>query len=433
MSYPGAGRPQHGHHQTVAGYGQGNYGPPPPQQQWGGPPGGYNPGYAMPDPNAQYQSYPGGGPGGYGGYNSGPPPPQQQAQMPAPMHYAAPSQAPPSGQGFGPAQYQSAEFQPHFQPPPNQQHLYSDCSGRRKALLIGINYTGTSAALRGWHVIAVCYRLYQTDSLSGQPKRQRYQYKREDMVMLLDLPNLGPMEQPTRANITRAMQWLVSDARPSDSLFFHYSGHGGQAKDVDGDEEDGYDETILPVDYKTAGQMVDDEIHHYLVRPLPQGVRLTAIFDSCHSGSALDLPYIYSTKGVIKTPNKAADLGQGALGAFTSYARGDMGGLFKAVTGAGKKLMSGDKAYEKTKREKSSLADVISFSGSKDSQTSADAQIGGQATGAMSHAFVASLTKYPQQSYLQLLNTIRDEISQYSQKPQLSSSHEMDLNLLFVM
>ena len=32
------------------------------------------------------------------------------------------------------------------------------------------------------------------------------------------------------------------------------SGHGGQTKDLDGDEEDGMDETILPVDYKTAGK-----------------------------------------------------------------------------------------------------------------------------------------------------------------------------------
>ncbi|KAK4050585.1 Ca(2+)-dependent cysteine protease [Microbotryomycetes sp. JL221] len=406
MSYPGAGRP-HGHHQTVGGGYNQAYGgapPPPQQQQWGGPPppqqqGGYysGGGYNMPDPNSNYQSY---GPPPTQqqqtyqqpsfGYNQQAPPPTQQSMMPAPMHYAQPGQQQPSGQGIGPTQYQ--QFAPHFQPPSNQQHLYSNCSGR-----------------------------------------QRYQYKREDMVLLLDLPNLGPMEQPTRANITRAMQWLVADARPNDSLFFHYSGHGGQAKDLDGDEADGYDETILPVDYNTAGQMIDDEIHHYLVRPLQQGVRLTTIFDSCHSGSALDLPYIYSTKGVIKTPNAFADAGTGALGALTSYARGDMGGLFKAVTGAGKKILNGDKAYEKTKKEKSSNADVISFSGCKDSQTSADAQINNSASGAMSHAFIASLTKYPQQSYLQLLNTIRDEIAQYSQKPQLSSSHEMDLGLLFVM
>ncbi len=34
----------------------------------------------------------------------------------------------------------------------------------------------------------------------------------------------NPMSQPTTQNILRAMLWLVKDARPNDSLFFHYSG-----------------------------------------------------------------------------------------------------------------------------------------------------------------------------------------------------------------
>jgi hypothetical protein len=36
------------------------------------------------------------------------------------------------------------------------------------------------------------------------------------------------------------------------------------------------------------------------VQPLPDGCRLTAIFDSCHSGTVMDLPYVYSTEGKIK-------------------------------------------------------------------------------------------------------------------------------------
>lgn len=36
----------------------------------------------------------------------------------------------------------------------------------------------------------------------------------------------------------------------------------------------------------------------------------------------------------------------------------------------------------------------------KDEQTSADAVEGGEATGAMSHAFVAALTQNPNQTYL---------------------------------
>lgn len=52
-----------------------------------------------------------------------------------------------------------------------------------------------------------------------------------------------------------------------------------------------YDETVLPTDYKSAGQMVDDELNAMLVRPLQPGVVLHALIDACHSGTAMDLPY----------------------------------------------------------------------------------------------------------------------------------------------
>lgn len=56
----------------------------------------------------------------------------------------------------------------------------------------------------------------------------------------------------------------------------------------------------------------------------------------------------------------------------------------------------------------------------------ADATIASQATGAMSWAFITALKKNPQQSYVQLLNSIRDELqTRYTQKPQLSCSHPL--------
>merc|ERR1712020_719073 len=88
--------------------------------------------------------------------------------------------------------------------------------------------------------------------------------------------------------------------QPNDSMFFHYSGHGSQTYDSDGDEVDGNDETICPVDYNSAGQIVDDEMNAILVQQLPRGARLTAIFDSCHSATALDLPYVYNCYGNMK-------------------------------------------------------------------------------------------------------------------------------------
>lgn len=148
------------------------------------------------------------------------------------------------------------------------------------------------------------------------------------------------------------------------------AGHGGQTKDLDGDEEDGYDEVIYPVDFRQVGHITDDEMHRILVKPLQPGTRLTAIFDSCHSGTALDLPYIYSTQGILKEPNLAKEAGQGLLGVIASYSQGDIGGMIKKGMGFFKKATNGEEAHNRTIATKTSPADVIMLSGSKDDQTS---------------------------------------------------------------
>ena len=76
------------------------------------------------------------------------------------------------------------------------------------------------------------------------------------------------------------------------SISLFYSGHGSQVPDGDGDELDGYDESLCPVDYQTRGKILDVEINATIVRPLPHGVKLHAIIDTCSSGTMLDLPFI---------------------------------------------------------------------------------------------------------------------------------------------
>lgn len=112
-----------------------------------------------------------------------------------------------------------------------------------------------------------------------------------------------------------------------------------------------------------SGQITDDIMHDIMVRPLPPGCRLTAVFDSCHSGTALDLPYIYSTQGVLKEQNMFKDAGTGLLSAGLAYASGNLGGAMSSVMGLGKKFMNNKNVTELNRATKSSPADVIMFSG----------------------------------------------------------------------
>lgn len=321
-----------------------------------------------------------------------------------------------------------------FKPPPSQgqswgvegysNYQYSQCTGRKKALIIGINYIGQKAQLKGCINDAHNVR----DFLKNM-----YGYREEDMVILTD-DQRDPRAVPTKANMIRACQWLVKDAQPHDSLFLHYSGHGGQTPDLNGDEESGFDEVIYPVDFQTAGHIVDDDLHELLVKPLPPGARLTSLMDCCHSATVLDLPYVYSTKGVLKEPNLLKDTGKNALSAFMSYQQGDLGGVMNSVSSGIDRLVRGNKGSEAAKKKKTSPADVVMFSGCKDDQTSADSFEDGQATGALSHAFIQVMKNNKNQSYLSLLNNIRDVLaSKYTQKPQLSCSHPLDCNLQFII
>ncbi|KAF9191612.1 Ca(2+)-dependent cysteine protease [Haplosporangium sp. Z 767] len=405
------------------------------QQQQGygyAPPSGYPPpaqGYSNPyqpqyPPAAGYSAYPGQNPypppsgpppeqAPYG-YASMPPPAQAAPMYPIPQHMMTPTDVPPPPEGWAVRQT------PHRLPPAD--FKLSNCQGRKRALFIGINYFGQQGELRG------C--INDVKNIKNFII-QNFGFREEDTISLTD-DQEDPSRIPTHANILAAMQWLVRDAQPNDSFFFHYSGHGGQKSDQDSDEDDSCDETIYPVDHSEAGVIVDDTMHEIMVQPLPAGCRLTAIMDCCHSGSALDLPYIYSTTGNLKEPNMLADVGTGVLSAGLAYMKGDMGEVFRGLGGLGKKLLA---SKNRDRESKSSPADCIMFSGCKDTQTSADAhEQGFGMTGAMTFSFITALTANPQQSYLQLLNSIRDILrAKYEQKPQLSSSHPVDLNLVFTM
>jgi len=304
-------------------------------------------------------------------------------------------------------------------------------TGRRKALFIGINYYGQNGELRG--CINDVHNI--KNFLSAN-------YRIDEVLVLTDDQKSNPEKMPTRKNILAAFRWLRNGAKSGDSLIFHYSGHGGSVKDTDGDEEDGMDETLIPVDYQQAGHIVDDEVHDVLVRGLPKGVRLTAIMDCCHSESMLDLPYIYTVNGDLQIIETSKNEGICTIvGAGTRFLLdGNKKRAIQSITQGLKQLKSntsGDgnsAAREKAIKTRSTEADVIQFSGCRDSQTSADAFISGTATGAMSYDLITSLKKNKTQNYTHLLKEMRQLLDgKYTQIPCMSAGRKLVLDDSFAI
>ncbi|KAJ6469243.1 caspase domain-containing protein [Mycena sanguinolenta] len=259
---------------------------------------------------------------------------------------------------------------------------YSTCKGRQRALCIGINYRGQSPELLG----AV------NDAKTMMSFLLRYRgYVARDIVLLTD-DSINPRAQPTRANLLDAMRWLVNDARPHDSFCFYYSGLGGQTRKTDGQKNDGHNEAIYPLDCKSGGEIVDDDMHRIMVKPLPAGCRLTAIFDSRNCTPILDLPYVYSHRDRLQKVN------------------------------------------ERICAQKASSADVISWATSKDRGAQKEMIVEGATMGVMTHAFLKTIQANPHQSYKELLqNLLKILHPTHSQKPRLACSHPINTSLLFLV
>jgi hypothetical protein len=147
-------------------------------------------------------------------------------------------------------------------------------SGRKKALLIGINYLGTVNELNG--CINDINRIQTRISNNGF----------SEINILTD----NTVIKPTKDNILNAFTNLLVNSQAGDMLFFVYSGHGSYKRDTNNDEKTGYDQMIIPID---LNPIIDDNLKSIIQQKLKEGVSLFALFDSCFSGSVLDLRYQY--------------------------------------------------------------------------------------------------------------------------------------------
>lgn len=157
---------------------------------------------------------------------------------------------------------------------------------RQRALLIGVTYKNSKHKLKGTIIDVKGFRGLLMDTFTFP----------EEGIRVLTEEEPEPDFVPTKKNIQNSFKWLVEDCMAGDSLVFYFSGHGVRQFDFDSDESDGFDETICPVDFVEVGTITDDEIKSAIVRPLKKGVTLNAVVDACHSGTVLDLPYVYNRK-----------------------------------------------------------------------------------------------------------------------------------------
>ena len=102
----------------------------------------------------------------------------------------------------------------------------------------------------------------------------------------------------TAKRIRKELQTLVASCRKGDIVFLHFSCHGQPFEDMNGDEEEGWDESIIPYDaqkiykkryYEGGNHITDDELGTYFrqIRKAigPSGF-ISVVIDACHSGGS---------------------------------------------------------------------------------------------------------------------------------------------------
>ena len=195
--------------------------------------------------------------------------------------------------------------------------------------------------------------------------------------------------QTTIYAFTSNLRKKIEALLPGDTMLVHYSGHGTYVRDRSGDEEDGYDEALFLYD----GALIDDDINEIL-QGIPDGAIVVVMLDSCFSGTA--------TRSVKKGKNRFV--------------------ITEGVPAPGK---------VKSKLAKSGDMKWITFSGSGENQTSADAYINGSYNGAFTYFAMKYLE--PGITYDQWHRIVKIALADagFSQIPQIEGPAVLRNSLVF--
>lgn len=234
----------------------------------------------------------------------------------------------------------------------------------KRALLIGINkYQIAGADLRGC-VNDVTDLSAALVEFGG--------FKKGDITVLID-------GAATKKAMQAGIKALVRGSKKGDVALLHYSGHGSNVPDDNGDEADGRDEILCPTDLDWNDPLRDDWLRTTF-DGLKDGVSFTAIMDCCHSGT--NTRAILPPDAPVKERYLPSPWGLAAVESGRS--------LPKKVTSG---LRRSPKSARKTKDIVNAELPEVLITGCRDTQTSADAFIDGRYNGALTFALVEAIRK----------------------------------------
>ena len=155
----------------------------------------------------------------------------------------------------------------------------------KRALLVGISDYGASinASSNQWSNI---HGANDVELVSKTLKKQHFK------------TTITTNRNATAQRIRKELKSLSASCRKGDVVYIHLSCHGQPFEDKNGDEEDGWDESIIPYDaqkvyikgkYEGANHILDDELHGYFQR-IRQAIGTTGflcvVIDACHAGGS---------------------------------------------------------------------------------------------------------------------------------------------------
>jgi hypothetical protein len=149
--------------------------------------------------------------------------------------------------------------------------------------------TATPAAHAAVHALVIGIDLYR-----GPPELKGAVNDAKDVSAALIASGAATVTvlldgEATRERVYREWEALIEKSDPGDLLIFHFAGHGINEPDIDGDEEDGLDESYLLAGYHDdlgpQDRLIDDELQTWLAQAGAAGRKVLFIADACHSGT----------------------------------------------------------------------------------------------------------------------------------------------------